>query len=471
METKMSITVKSLDFDQCISHREYKESLQTNDGRKVWDAEKLFNTNKGILSKSNNDPIHVFIGSNRQNLKADLINLNAGAATLFIPVAQELCDFMGATFHPLLVPDLICENAAIGDTYHSALHVMKQNGSLDHLNALNSDSLMKLVTLAISGQLNSLYCISDESKFLMLYAQIQYMAQKYPDENINFEFYDDKEDILKPLYELFSKNPDLIPANVTLNIKRYLNGNLIDTGFNPILGQGPQQENYQSIVKWIHKQSSTHLKSGNCCQVLEMDNEKIARYCRFGKDETRLKLLDSLENLARHQVGTKDGKMDEFIKGSYEKIANTKDMDSVTLQQSLEETGNAIKVTEAINKVIANYRKEAKCLFSVGMNAKADRIEKALLNVPVGDRGKIFSNDKVSPELIAIRAALASHRYFGKRGNVYYKDEARTVIDENKAATTYNNLRKQFANLRAQSHADAQVELEHSSEASRTLKF
>ncbi|HDU7889366.1 TPA: hypothetical protein RGG70_001160, partial [Legionella pneumophila] len=108
---------------------------------------------------------------------------------------------------------------------------------------------------------------------------------------------------------------------------------------------------------------------------------------------------------------------------------------------------------------------------SVGMNAKADRIEKALLNVPVEDRGKIFSNDKASPELIAIRAALASHRYFGKRGNVYYKDEARTVIDENKAATTYNNLRKQFANLRTQSHVDAQVELEHSPEVSRTLKL
>lgn len=152
-------------------------------------------------------------------------------------------------------------------------------------------------------------------------------------------------------------------------------------------------------------------------------------------------------------------------------MGGSKDMDSITLQKSLEEISSAIKVTEAINKVIANYRKEAKSLFSVGMNAKADRIEKALLNVPVEDRGKIFSNDKASPELIAIRAALASHRYFGKRGNVYYKDEARTVIDENKAATTYNNLRKQFANLRTQSHVDAQVELEHSPEVSRTLKL
>lgn len=245
----MSITVKSLDFDQCISHREYKESLQTNDGRKVWDAEKLFNTNKGILSKSNNDPIHVFIGSNRQNLKADLINLNAGASTLFIPVAQELCDFMGATFHPLLVPDLICENAAIGDTFHSALQVIK---GLNDLNSLGSESLAELVKSALSGQLNSLHCISDESKFLMLYSQIQYIAQKYPDENINFEFYDDKEDILKPLYELFSKNPDLIPANVTLHINRYLNGNLMETGFSPILGLGSQQENYPSIIKMKH---------------------------------------------------------------------------------------------------------------------------------------------------------------------------------------------------------------------------
>ncbi|HHG8503117.1 TPA: lpg2546 family Dot/Icm T4SS effector [Legionella pneumophila] len=469
MEMKMSITVKSLDFDQCISNRKYKESLQTNDGRKVWDANSLFNANKEILGKNNNgDPIHVFVGSNRQNLKADLINLNAGAATLFIPVAQELCDVMGATFHPLLVPDLICENAAIGDTFHSALQVIKD---LNDLNSLDSKSLAELVKSALSGQLNSLHCISDESKFLMLYSQIQYMAQQYPDEKINFEFYDDKEDILKPLYEIFSRNPDLVPANVTLNIKRYLNGNLMETDFNPILGLGSQQENYQNIVKWIHKQSSSNLRSGNCCQVLEMDNEKIARYCRFGKDETRLKLLDSLENLAKHQVGQKDQKMDDFIKESYQKMGGSKDMDSITLQKSLEEISSAIKVTEAINKVIANYRKEAKSLFSVGMNAKADRIEKALLNVPVEDRGKIFSNDKASPELIAIRAALASHRYFGKRGNVYYKDEARTVIDENKAATTYNNLRKQFANLRTQSHVDAQVELEHSPEVSRTLKL
>ena len=87
-------------------------------------------------------------------------------------------------------------------------------------------------------------------------------------------------------------------------------------------------------------------------------------------------------------------------------------------------------------------------------------IETALAAVPVEDRGQIFSSDKQSAELTNVRAALAAHRHFGKRGDVYYTDPSRTKIDENKAAATYKNLREQFADIRKQHQKPDSSELQ-----------
>ena len=57
--------------------------------------------------------------------------------------------------------------------------------------------------------------------------------------------------------------------------------------------------------------------------------------------------------------------------------------------------------------------------FSIGMNAKATRIERAMGQVPLEDRKNLLSSNKTQ----GVMEALASHRYFGKRGNVYKNEK------------------------------------------------
>ena len=74
------------------------------------------------------------------------------------------------------------------------------------------------------------------------------------------------------------------------------------------------------------------------------------------------------------------------------------------------------------------------------MKPKADKIEQAMLNVPVEQRGQIFASN--STEALEVQAALATHRHLGKRGNVYYNKGGE--IDESKAANSFKNLKQQF---------------------------
>ena len=104
---------------------------------------------------------------------------------------------------------------------------------------------------------------------------------------------------------------------------------------------------------------------------------------------------------------------------------------------------------QAIKRVIAEYKTGGSSNWlSIGKKDKAIAIENALKSVPIEDRDKIFSSNKQTPQLNAVREALASHRHFGKQNKVYYKDDAHQQIDEKKAAAAYKNLRARFAEVR-----------------------
>ncbi len=61
----------------------------------------------------------------------------------------------------------------------------------------------------------------DNSKLRMLYAQMQALAAKNPDADIEFDFYDDRDEMLCDLFKIFSQYPALKPGNVKLNLHHY----------------------------------------------------------------------------------------------------------------------------------------------------------------------------------------------------------------------------------------------------------
>lgn len=172
----------------------------------------------------------------------------------------------------------------------------------------------------------------------------------------------------------------------------------------------------------------------------EMNNSYSALYMAMIDANNECKLL--LERVCENRASANDTVMDKF-----RQEMNTKISKASTPEQfgAIKEELNRYKESpdvEKIKKIIADFREGASNIFAIGKNAKAQRIEDALNRIPLEKRDKIFSLEDKSPELVAVRAALASHRHFGKRNDVYYADEKHTEIDAKKAATTYKQLFK-----------------------------
>ena len=157
-------------------------------------------------------------------------------------------------------------------------------------------------------------------------------------------------------------------------------------------------------------------------------------------DIIKNEIFNDLESL---KFGSKDETMNRFIRDKKEqlKAAENNPEERSKIINELKATVTALKADEAANevrKIVTNYREKAG-LFTVGMNEKADKIESAMSKVPIEARKNLLA----SPESKEVLQALASHRYLGKRGNVYYKPGTEEINTE-KAATTYKNFKSRF---------------------------
>ncbi|TAL62640.1 MAG: hypothetical protein EPN84_06160, partial [Legionella sp.] len=244
----MSISVFSLDFDGCLSNPSY-----LREGMTILEANAaLIELLKGIPGEK-----RVFVGSNRQSLAMDLQNatkrvtrekitdpnskIRADSGSCF-PVIEQISAEIGAEFDPFLLTDLY-HNFPFGTALKQAVQCLDKD-------QYNYQSHIK-------GQ-NFPNWILDESKLTLLYAQIQKIANEKPEEHIDFNFFDDRKDILDALQQYFTDYPKLIPKNVTLILNRYagptdekgkVNKPLI-TPYDPIPGEGEEPDaNYLLTVK------------------------------------------------------------------------------------------------------------------------------------------------------------------------------------------------------------------------------
>ena len=91
--------------------------------------------------------------------------------------------------------------------------------------------------------------INDKTKVTLLYTQMHKIASEHPDDTILFDFYDDQNYILNSLKYTFAVHPDLIPKNVTLNLKQY-DGKCL-SNIKSIQGEGRIDFNYADNIKLL----------------------------------------------------------------------------------------------------------------------------------------------------------------------------------------------------------------------------
>ncbi len=230
---KRRIRAISFDFDNCLFHTGY-----------VWNKNNHPDPNEIILKnlpllediRSQNHAFEeniCFVGSNRQSKLCDDEN------SAFVPAPTESCfsalekvsAFIEARIDPFLLAD-IYGNAEDGQSFRQALS--ENADALTHPN-----------------------WIFDKSKLSILYAQMHKLAAAYPDDEIVYDFYDDKrlgqkfkrpmDPLLENLERYFTRFPEIIPKNVTLRLNHYAGQTV--TPYKPIQGQGPIDINYRKTIK------------------------------------------------------------------------------------------------------------------------------------------------------------------------------------------------------------------------------
>ena len=142
------------------------------------------------------------------------------------------------------------------------------------------------------------------------------------------------------------------------------------------------------------------------------------------------------------KFGAHDEQMNDFIRKKQQQITNSSPEEKETILRELENTVLALKAdmaTSYVRDVIKDFRERAG-LFTIGMNAKAVRIETAMSQLSIEDRCNLLASD----DLTEVMKAMASHRHLGKRGDVYLTERGQIITND--AAQTFKDFKIKFGN-------------------------
>jgi hypothetical protein len=233
----------SVDLDGCFMNYSYIELRKNNfhSRNNIIDANlELLNS----IGQSNQKykSTHVFIGSNRQSIGDDKTNAYSTQNGSGFPRALYIANYLEAPLDKFLLTDAY-NDLPDGETYEQALLFLdKQNHDYKQEDCKGIK-----------------FCdwLHDESKLTILYAQIHKLASENIGDDVEFYFYEDREDILINLQNFFINHQTLLPANVTLNLIKYAgptdkNGNKVEPLINaypPLHGAGTIDTNFKNTVK------------------------------------------------------------------------------------------------------------------------------------------------------------------------------------------------------------------------------
>ncbi|MCW8398612.1 hypothetical protein OQJ26_07395 [Legionella sp. PATHC038] len=236
----MTIRYLSFDFDGCLFNKAYVELPHNNFTKHQTDA--VLVNNKEFLEKlrkqnASFSAVYGLIGSTRQDYFTDL--MNSGIPERFkgscCPAIATVCDYLGMALEPLLLADIEGELES-GTSYKRIMDEIKNGTWMDSDKNIHQHASCARM---------------DEHKRTILFAQMQKAAADHPEEEIIFDFFDDRLDILWILKEYFNKYPHMIPKNVRLRIHSYAGEE--DKLFESIQGIGNPIANYQFCLRKMHE--------------------------------------------------------------------------------------------------------------------------------------------------------------------------------------------------------------------------
>lgn len=253
----MPVFARSFDYDGCLANIKYEEQLSSR-------QDDIIKANEAFFSEIASNPLEMITktytlnGSSRQSMSLDSFNQSANNNGSCFDAIIKVNQHLNAIFLPLLLAD-VDGGLPIGTSFENA---------------------MKSKHSAIDGEKNQVIVhaehLYDESKVRLLYVQMHYIASLNPHDEIIFEFYDDRVDILNDLVEFYSKDEGrlLIPCNVTLKLNCYDGetttvSNLLCQHMASIAGRGVLDKHYAEtsqtmvfLAAAIQKVSVEHLIAG-----------------------------------------------------------------------------------------------------------------------------------------------------------------------------------------------------------------
>ena len=303
--TRKKIVIKGNDYDGCLGwvalltspYFQTRHEIVRPDGQKLPkeinnEILKSFLVNSGYgkkIKEQFNDPsieeIILTSSSSRQNLELDLFarithmlepggDGDSGSAFLFL---DTLSEFLEEELKSKKIKkdqrtfDDIWNKKDLGSAYKHIASEYKRLG-LDSGNFTeNLQGLKDQYSKLLESKEPPL--VFDNEKITLLYAQIHSFAKEHKDDDILFEFYDDRENICGALHYAFSNFPQLLPKNVQFKIYHYdlfhddidelisrIQKNPLDENcYALIKGTGSIDESYSDHIKELHAIFLKHL--------------------------------------------------------------------------------------------------------------------------------------------------------------------------------------------------------------------
>lgn len=191
----------------------------------------------------------------------------------------------------------------------------------------------------------------------------------------------------------------------------------------------------------------TRINSATDLTVL--DSLKTELTSKLTMEQLKVDCRALLKEISDSSVGEKDTIMTNFVSRYTREIEQAPDPESLhAIQATLAENKKSACSADVtlIKKTIADYQIGKTGLFAVSKQTKANAIESALAEVPIGLRDKIFgTNQSDDSRVNQVRIELARHRYLGKRGEA---PTANGQVVEAKAASTFRRLKDEVTRLK-----------------------
>lgn len=247
----MAIRIFSLDFDGCLSN----VACNKDPNRDFIQANQAFFDYASSAIKSD-ELVYLMVGSNRQSYRDDAKNSSNRASGSCFPVLKKIAKELSKSFRRRVhvIPNLMADiygDLPSGKSFAKGIRscVAHDEAIMKHLKKIKiTDDEKTQVTQSLSSEGHAEW-VGDRSKLSVLCAQMQQIANDFPNEKITYEFFDDKEDILKPLADFLGnpQNAHWIPKNVQLVLNHY-DGKEVKKLCEPIQGTGEIDPNYRETI-------------------------------------------------------------------------------------------------------------------------------------------------------------------------------------------------------------------------------